>query len=158
VANPEEPSPRDLPGLGLAAYVGLLGVICAAGVIGVSVAWYSVIAGGQSLSPTRVSYGGVVDPVMLRPLRTAGLLGPTEIPDAYHAEDSNGEAACALAGRRVVRLSAEAGAQSLAFDDIIEVTGGDGGVTIRGPAVTLSCRFSHGEGGASFRAMLDHRG
>lgn len=152
-----ETSPPMLPGLGLAAYVALLALICVVGVVGVSISWYSLVVGGQSLSPNRVSYGGLVDPAMLRPLRAAGLLGTEEMPDAFHAENASGTAACAIVGDKVVRLSPASGAQTILLGDIEHVSGGDGGVTVRSPTTTITCAFEAGEGGGSFKAMLDHR-
>ena len=152
-----ETSPPVLPGLGLAAYVVLLALICVVGVTGLSVSWYSLVVGGQSLAPNRVSYGGVVDPAMLRPLREAELLGPTELPDAFHAENALGTEACAIVGERVVRLSVADGAQMVAFADIVEVAGGGDGVRVRSASTTLNCAFRAGEGGGSFRKMLEHR-
>ncbi len=158
MAIPDEHPQRQLPGLGLAAYVVILGIICTSGLVGLSVAWYSLFVGGQGLSPLRVSYGGLVDPSMLTSLREAGLLGPSELPDAFHAEDGISGDACAIAGKRVLRISREAGAQTILFEDIVELTGGDLGVTVRSPTTTIACAFRTGEGGGSFRAMLEHRG
>jgi hypothetical protein len=157
VSTPEELPQDRLPGLGLAAYVGLLAMICLAGMIGLTVSTWSLVVGSQHLSPQRVSYGGVVDPAMLAPLREAGLIGPKELPDAFHAETVTGSEACAISGDRVVRLSDAEGAQTLLLADISEVSGGDSGVVIRSATATISCVFRPGEGGGSFRAMLDHR-
>lgn len=153
----DAPPSERLPGCGLAAYVGLLLTIGSAGVIGLSFSWYSVVAGGDQLSPTRSSYGGVVDPAVLRPLRESGLLGETEIPDVFHAERLDGAAACAIVGDRLVRISAEHGAQQLRFDEILELTGSEAEVVATGTTATIACVFGPGEGGGSFKAMLDRR-
>lgn len=158
-----EPSPADappserLPGCGLAAYVGILLTIGSAGVIGLSFSWYSVVAGGDELSPTRTSYGGVVDPAVLAPLRAAGLLGQTEIPDVFHAERLDGEAACAIVGDRLMRVSAEHGAQQLKFSEITELSGSEAEVIAVGTTTTIACLFGPGEGGGSFKVMLERR-
>ncbi len=153
----EAETPERLPGCGLAAYVLLLLTIGSAGVIGLSISWYSLVAGGQQLSPLRSSYGGVVDPAVLRPLRDAGLIGGTEIPDVFHAERFDGEAACAIAGQRLVRLSGEHGPQTLPLAEITDVSGSEATVTAVGAGVTITCPFAAGEGGGSFKAMLDRR-
>ncbi len=153
----DAPPSERLPGCGLAAYVAILLTIGSLGAFGLAFSWYSVVAGSDQLSPTRSSYGGVVDPAVLRPLRTAGLLGPTEIPDVFHAERLDGEAACAIIGDRLVRLSAEHGAQELRFTEITELSGSESEVVAKGATLTIACVFGPGEGGGSFKAMLDRR-
>lgn len=154
---PAEPNPRDLPGCGLAAYVMIILSIASVGAIGMTVSWYSLVAGSQQLSPLRTSYGGVVDPAVLAPMRAAKLLGQEEIPDAFHAERADGQAACAISGTRLLRLSAEAGAQAVNLADITTVTGDDASVTSTAPNATIVCPFGPGEGAASFKAMLERR-
>lgn len=152
-----EPDPRTLPGCGLAAYVLVLLSIAGVGAVGMSISWYSLVAGSQALSPMRTSYGGVVDPAVLAPMRAAGLLERTEIPDAFHAERMDGEAACAISGTRLLRLSPEAGAQSVLLADITALAGDDASVTITAGATTITCPFGPGEGAPSFKAMLERR-
>lgn len=157
MTTPEAEPPQRLPGCGLAAYVCLLLLIGSAGVIGLSISWYSLVAGGQELSPLRSSYGGVVDPAVLAPLRAAGLIAPGEVPDVFHAERFDGEAACAISGKQLVRLSAEHGPQTLPLAEITEVSGTEATVTAVGARLTITCPFGSGEGGGSFKAMLDRR-
>lgn len=149
---PQHPQAR-LPGCGLAAYAALLLVIASAGAVGLTVSWYSLITGSEALAPTRMAYGGVVDPAVLAPMRQAGLLTSTELPDAFHAEVPNGTSACAISGGKVLRLSAEGGAQSLALDKVLSITGDATGVTVQGEP-TIRCPFRPGEGGESFLRML----
>ena len=157
MSTPEDSNPRKLPGCGLAAYVLLILSIAGVGAVGMTVSWYSLVAGSQQLSPLRTSYGGVVDPAVLAPLRTAKLLGESEIPDAYHAEAPDGSAACALVGTRVVRLSAESGAQTIQYADITGLEGTEATVTITASTGTIVCPFNEGEGASSFKAMLERR-
>ena len=95
----------------------------------------------------------MVDPSVLRPMRDAGLLTETEVPDAFHAEIGDGSQACGISSGRVVRLSAEAGAQSVALSSMTCVVGTAFAVTDHGEP-TITCRFREGEGGESFLRML----
>ena len=150
---PDHPQQR-LPGCGLAAYAGLLLFIASAGAIGVTVSWYSLITGSEALAPTRMAYGGVVDPAVLSPMREAGLLASGELPDAFHAEVPDGSSACAISGSKVLRLSRREGAQSLHLAGIRGIEGDPEGVTVRGEP-TIRCPFRPGEGGESFKRMLE---
>ena len=154
---PQGDHPQNtLPGCGLAAYAGLILLIAAAGAVGMTISWYSLVAGSQELSPLRTSYGGVVDPAVLGPLRAAGLLATDELPDAFHAERADGGAACAISGPHLVRLSA-AGAQSVDLVAITSVEGTESSVTVVSPSTTIVCEFGPGEGAGSFKAMLERR-
>lgn len=144
-----------MPGCGIGAYVVLLLAIATAGAIGMSISYYSLVAGGQALSPQRTSYGGLVDPGVLAPLRESGLITASEVPDAFHAEQADGSEACAIVGDRLVRLSYGEGNQSLKLADIEELTGTATKVVIRGPSFTITCPFGPDEGAESFRAMLE---
>ncbi|MDP2311772.1 MAG: hypothetical protein Q8P41_02630 [Pseudomonadota bacterium] len=147
--------PRQLPGCGLAAFAMLLVALFTLGFSGVLFSTYSILQSGNELTPRRLSYGGVVDPSMLRPLQDAGLIGPDEVPDAYHAENIDGTAACAISGGEVVRLSPE-GAQSMPVASITAVTGSDTEVVIQGDT-SIVCPFGADEGGERFRRMLENR-
>ncbi len=152
-APPDHPQ-NVLPGCGLAAYVVLLLTIASAGAIGVAISSYSLVAGGSALSPMRTSYGGVVDSRVLQPMREAGLLLIDEIPDAFHAESYDGSAACAISGDKLLRLSSDAGAQSVLLLDLVRVEGGETEVVAETATVTIRCPFRTGEGAGSFKAML----
>ncbi len=149
--------PGRLPGCGIAAFVGVLFVIFSAGVAGIIFSWYSMLTSGGELAPQNVSYGGVIDARMLAPMREAKLLGPTEIPDVFHAENVGGTEACAVSSEKVLRLSEDAGAQSIPLAAITEVTGTDTEVTIRSAEATITCPFEPGEGAPRFKRMLDNR-
>lgn len=152
--------PRQLPGCGLAAFAMLLICIFTVGISGVLFSTYSILQSGNELTPRNLSYGGVVDPVMLVPLRDAGLIGPDEIPDAFHAENVPGTEACAISDGKVMRIGA-AGAQSMPIASISSVTGSDTEVVIHGDASSggpsLVCHFGPDEGGDRFRRMLENR-
>ncbi len=153
MALPPDHPHQQLPGCGLAAYVGLLLLIASAGMIMMSVSWYSIVAGGSALSPLRTSYGGVVDPRVLAPMREAGLLGKDELPDAFHAEAYDGSSACAISQEVLLRLSDE-GAQRLPLAELEGVSGNDSEVVAVGAGVTIRCPFRPGEGAGSFKVMI----
>ncbi len=153
----DEAPPRErLPGCGLAAYVTVLGLIFSVGVVGVVVSWGSLFAGSSATAPTRLSYGGVVDPAVLRPMRDAGLVAEGEVPDAFHAEVLTGHYACAISGGEVLRLSQDGG-QSISLAEIESVTTDGRDVVVVGPGDTIRCPFGEGEGGDSFARMLQAR-
>lgn len=149
--------PGRLPGCGMAAWVMLLGVFFLIGLTGVLVSTYSLFTAGTQLSPMRLSHGGVIDARMLKPMRAAGLLGPEEIPDAYHAENLAGTAACAISEGRLLRLSEESGPQVVRLTTITDVTGDETQVTVRSGDATITCPFNPGEGAESFKSMLENR-
>ncbi|MFN7142161.1 MAG: hypothetical protein ACK4YP_00170 [Myxococcota bacterium] len=148
--------PGRLPGCGIAAFVGVLFVIFSLGVTGIVFSWYSMLTSGGELAPQKVSYGGVIDARMLKPMREAGLLGANEIPDLFHAENIGGTEACAVSSGKLLRLDAEDGAQSLPLASVTSVTGDETQVTVTGE-ITITCPFRPGEGAEKFRRMLEHR-
>lgn len=148
--------PKQLPGCGLAAFALLLFTIFSIGVTGISVSTYSILTAGEHLTPQRLSYGGVVDRRMLEPMREAGLLGPDELPDVYHAENATGSEACAVSTGRLLRIDAEGGHQ-VPLASITSVGGTDLEVVIHATDTSLVCHFGEGEGGDRFRRMLENR-
>lgn len=156
MALPADHPQQKLPGCGLGAYVFLLLFIASAGAIGVVVSWYSLITGSEATAQTRLAYGGLIDPAILRPMREAGLLGETEVADAFHAELPNGANACAISGGKLLRLSQDKGAQSMPLASILHSELTEAGVTITGEIV-IECAFRPGEGGESFQRMLSAR-
>ena len=149
--------PRErLPGCGLAAYVGLLLFIGSAGAIGLVLSWGTLITGSEALAPTRLSYGGVIDPAILRPMRNAKLIAENEVPDAFHAETPDGQAACAISGGEVLRLS-PAGAQSVPLAEVTAVAMVGTNVHVESARGAITCIFREGEGGDSFLRMLERR-
>ena len=143
--------PANIPGCGLAAFALLLLCIMAIGLTGVGVLTYSVFTGGEALSPTKFSYGGLVDPSILRPMRDAGLIGPTELPDAFHSENSDGTSACAISSGRLVRVGPDA---QMPLSSIRAIEGTDNEVIAVGDT-RITCWFGDDEGGDRFRRMLE---
>jgi len=150
-----EPPYRQLPGCGLAGFAMLLLAIFTVGISGVFLSTYSILTSGNELTPRNLSYGGVVDAAMLKPLRDAGLIDEGEIPEAYHAENVEGTAACAISGGEVMRVGG-GGAASMPLTSITSVGGTDEAVVITGDT-TFTCTFGKDEGGARFRRMLENR-
>lgn len=156
----EAPSPHQLarirqamPGCGLAAYLVILLTIATAGVVGMSIALWSLIAGSETSSPYNLAYGGMVDPAVLEPMREAGGLGPEEIPEAFHMETLDGSSACALSGGQLIRL--ERGTVTrLSLREVQKVEDRPDGVSVKGP-IEIFCPFSAGEGGDRFRRMVE---
>lgn len=146
--------PEKVPGCGLAAFAMLLLVQFTIGVIGVSIATYGVFTSGEALSPMRLSYGGMVDVRMLRPLRAAGLLGPDELPDAYHAENVDGSSACAISQGRLIRVGPN---DEMPVAEIREVRGDALRVEAVGEGRSVVCTFGEDEGGDRFARMLENR-
>lgn len=150
---PDHPH-QQLPGCGLAAYAGLLMLIASAGAVMMGFSYYSLIASGNDLSPMRTAYGGLVDARVLQPMRDAGLLGPEELPDAFHAEAYDGSAACAISQDVLLRLS-DQGAQRLPLAELEGATGDETEVIAVGAGVTIRCAFRPGEGAGSFKVMVE---
>lgn len=150
---PDHPH-QTLPGCGLAAYAGLLMLIASVGAVMMVFSYYSLLSSGSALSPMRTSYGGVVDPRVLQPMRDAGLIGPTELPDAFHAESYDGDEACAISKDVLLRLSDADGAQRLPLRELEAVSGSDTEVIAVGAGVTIRCQFRPGEGAGSFKVMV----
>ncbi|MES2642592.1 MAG: hypothetical protein V4850_24120 [Myxococcota bacterium] len=152
--------PRQLPGCGLAVFAMLLVCIFTVGITGVLFSTFSILQSGNELTPRRLSYGGVVDPVMLVPLQEAGLIAVGEIPDAYHAENVPGTEACAISGGKVMRIGVD-GKKVMPLASITSVTGSDAEVVIHGAEVSgdtsLVCHFGPDEGGERFKRMLENR-
>jgi hypothetical protein len=155
-ASPQPDTPRQVPGCGLAAFALLLFTIFVIGLTGVSISTLSILTAGEQLSPQKLSYGGVVSPQMLAPLRDAGLIGPDEVPDAYHAENVTGSEACAISGGRLLRLGGAAGNQEMPIASITAVESTDDAVEVRG-ATTIICQFGPDEGAERFANMLRNR-
>ena len=103
-------------------------------------------------SPYALTYGGNVEPGLLGPLLASGLVGPDEVPDAFHAEDVLGRTACALKDDRFLRVGPE-GAFSLPLA-AITATEVAGGVQVTGEERSVLCRFEPEEGADRFARML----
>ncbi len=134
----------------------MLFFIGSAGAVGVVLSWGTLITGSEALAPTRLSYGGVIDPAVLRPMRNAKLIAENEVPDAFHAETPDGAAACAISSGKVLRLS-PGGAQAIPLDAVQSVGMVEQNVRIVGATDEITCIFREGEGGDSFLRMLERR-
>jgi hypothetical protein len=148
--------PQRVPGCGLAAFVVLLFCLFSVGMTGILVSTYNMFSSGIELSPQKVSYGGVVDPAVLRPMRDAGLLAEGEVPDIFHAESVMGASACAVSQGKLLRLS-EHGPQSIPLAEITQVEGDETRVTVTSATDNITCLFAPGEGGDRFKRMLENR-
>lgn len=150
-----KPLPKEqLPGCGYGAYVFVLLVIFAGGVTGLTLSTWVLWQSGAQLSPMNMSYGGLVDPRVLAPMRVHGLLGETEIPDVFHAERIDGSVACAIAGGELRRLGPDGEKERLAIAEIREVEATDTEVRAVGPQGSVTCYFNPGEGADRLARML----
>jgi hypothetical protein len=160
---------RTMPGCGLAVYAGVLLAIMTMGVVAMLLSGLTIVSSSNAARPTRLMYGGDVEPYLLNGLRTVGLLEKAQVPDAFHAEDWTGMAVCALTSTRVLRLGPEgAYSVSIAASTATEVPGG---VQIEGPwqptptgidgrpqsaaPGTITCAFEPNDGGDRFVSMLN---
>lgn len=143
---------QNMLGCGMAAYSFVLLGIFAVGVVGLSLATYTIFFAGEAASPMNLSYGGLTSPVFLEPLEAAGLITAGEAPDAYHAEALDGSVACALHEGDLLRLSAE-GAFRMPLATVTAVDEVPEGVRVVGEREVL-CRFNAGEGADRFARML----
>lgn len=144
-----------LPGCGLAAYVLVLGGFFMLGMTGVGLWALTVVDASSGASPNRLVFGGSAPPYLLQPLRDAGLIGETEIPDVFHPETLDGSTACAVSRGVLLRIGPE-GASRLDLDEVTEVSGTELTVVVEGPT-TITCNFGPGEGGDRFLRMLKAR-
>jgi hypothetical protein len=143
-----------MPGCGMGLYVMVLVVIFAGGVTGMSLSMWVLWQSGANLSPMNLSYGGVVDPRILAPMRVAGLLGEDEIPDAFHAERIDGSVACAISSGELRRLGADGETERLPVAALTSITREENEVTAVGPTGRIQCFFNPGEGADRFERML----
>lgn len=173
---PVEPSRKDaatihrtMPGCGLAAYLGVLLTIMTLGGTAMLMSGLTIVSSSQAARPTRLMYGGDVEPYLLTGLRTVGMLQPGQVPDAFHAEDWSGMSVCALTSTDVLRLGSE-GAFTLPIAAVGSVKEVAGGVQIDGPwqptavglngrpqtasTATVLCAFEPNDGGDRFVTML----
>lgn len=150
---------RGLPGCGMAAYAVLLLLLCLVGLAGMVGAVLLALRPGGQGGPSPLQAGSEVAVWRLQPMRDAGLLKLTEVPDAYHDESASldGTKACALSGGRVLRL-AEGQGTAIPYAEIasVEEKPDDGGrtVVVKGQGKVASCRFRKGEGGDRFARQI----
>lgn len=146
----------QIPGCGFALYVVILLVFFILGVVGISMSTLTIFDASKNADPYRLTYGGNVEPALLTPMRNAGLLGPDEVPDAFHAENLMGDVACAIKGTELLRLDA-GGPVRFPLASITAVEPTEAGVRVVG-AQTVFCAFGPGEGADRFTRMLGHPG
>ena len=154
---------KGLPGCGLAAYAGLLMVLCVVGMAGMAGGFIGVLFQDNKKGDLPLQPGTQTAVWALAPLRDAKLLRIDEIPLAYHAERSDASVACALLADRLVRVE-DGRPYTLPYTSIREVTA-EGrestGVTVtahgtplEGGEDTVTCIFQANEGGNKFDRQL----
>lgn len=158
----------QLPGCGLAAYMTLLLLVMTFGGTMALMSGLTIVSSSQAARPTRLMYGGDVEPYLLNGLRSVNLLEAGVVPDAFHAEDWSGMAVCAVTPSAVLRLGAE-GALRLPLGAISGVTETAEGVRVHGswepvantlvpapkaPIDEVVCAFEPNDGGDRFASML----
>jgi hypothetical protein len=86
-------------------------------------------------------------------MRAAGLLGPDEVPDAFHSTRVDGQEACAISGGKLLQLT-PTGTDQMPIASITSVeVQKDGSVVATGDH-TITCPFGPDEGGERFARML----
>jgi hypothetical protein len=146
----------NLPGLGLAAYTGLLGCLCLLGVAGIFGGTMLLIQPDKRAASPLMP-GAQVGVWRLAPLRKAGVLDITTVPLAFHDESllMTGSTACAMLHDRIIRVEEEQGTQ-IFFAEITDVQVDEAeSVTLTGPEGSLRCHFGPGEGGTRFARQIE---
>lgn len=158
----------SMPGCGLAAYMTVLLVVMTFGGTMALMSGLTIVASSEAARPTRLMYGGDVEPYLYNGMRAAKLLGEFEVPDAFHAEDWTGMSACAVTRTDVLRLGTE-GALTIPFAAITDIVPDADGVRVRGswsavpndivpspsgPVSEVLCRFAPADGGDRFLSMV----
>ena len=143
------------PGCGLGLYAGLLFVVFLLGLAGMAIATVGIVGQALSENPRELRAGVQIDPWRFQPLRDAGLLGPDELPAAFHDESRNltGDPACAMTLDAVLRVQ-EGQGRRLPFDQMASIEATERGgqeVLLMSPkpgsaAPTIGCVFGPGEG------------
>jgi len=160
---------RTMPGCGLAVYAGVLLAIMTMGITAMVLSGLTIVSSSNAARPTRLMYGGDVEPYLMNGLRIVGLLKKGQVPDAFHAEDWTGMAVCALTSTAVLRLGPE-GAYTVPLT-AATATEVAGGVQIEGPwtptptgidgrpqsgaPTVITCGFEPNDGGDRFAGMIN---
>jgi len=157
-----------MPGCGLAAYITLLLIIMTLGGTMALMSGLTIVASGDAARPTRLMYGGDVEPYLYNGMRGAKLLAENEVPDAFHAEDWTGMSVCAVTRTELLRLGSE-GALKIPFSAVTDVVTDVDGVRVQGawnavpndlvppppaPVSEVFCRFAPTDGGDRFLSMV----
>jgi hypothetical protein len=150
----------EVPGCGLAVYVGLLAVGCLAGIVGITLATMQLFQGQGENGPQPYLHGGQVAVWQLAPMHRSRLIGVTEVPSGWHDESPgyDGEVACAMMSDRLVRIQ-EGQGTTIPYAELIEVSAeGDDNhgmkVTARSASASITCAFRMLEGGDRFERQL----
>lgn len=160
--TPSETHPSEnMPGCGIASYGCLLLVFFVLGIVGLVVSSMSLVQTSLSRPPFSFVSGRQVEVWRLQPMRDAGLLQLTEIPEWYHDESSDGTQACALQPDALLRVH-NGDAWRVPYSDmiisksirdqdimvgIVELQGGD----------SIHCLFAPGEGVERFTREVNKR-
>lgn len=153
------------PGCGLGLYAIMLLTISAVGFIGMAIGAFGMFVQLSSVNPKELTSGSEVDAWRLQPLRDAGVLGPDEVPAAWHDEsaDLGGDPACALLLDRAIRVN-EGEGRSLPYAQIEKVellTPGAGQEVVLLTArpdsglQDVACRFGPREGGRDMLRQVE---
>jgi hypothetical protein len=86
------------------AYLTILVSLMLVGGAGLFFSTWSMLSAGSRMTPLRLTWGGVAEPMQLLPMREAGLLGPEEAPDIFVAETIDGKKACAVKDMVLLKL------------------------------------------------------
>ncbi len=154
--DPAAQTDERAPGCGLAAYAFLLLGISVVGMVGMTLGTIGILYQATETNPRALTSGTEAGAWRLQPLRDAGVLGPDEVPGAYHDEspDLMGSAACALTADRAIRVQDGEG-RSLAYADMADIelmvlgSGEEVVLMTARPdtdATDLACRFGPDEG------------
>ena len=146
-------------GCGLAAYAGLLLTICLTGIIGIVLSTQAMLM-QEPESVSRLIHGSQVATGRLQPMRDAGLLALTEVPDAWHDESGthDGTRACALIEGGVAALTDQT--ITIGFDAITEVAvvvleSGGAQVAVHAQSRSATCAFGPREGADRFVRQIE---
>ncbi len=167
IVDPNSPAARrdELPGCGLGLYAMLLILLGGLGLAGIGFATWALLAKGMAVNPKGWISGTEVQAFRLQPMRDAGLIGPDEVPAAWHDESDSlvGTPACAVLADRIVRVQ-EGDDRSLLWtdaDSVDQITSGDGMEAIIVTAKPdsgqqdIGCRFGPGEGAHSMLRQVE---
>ena len=165
--KPPIPEVDNVPGCGLAAYVGLLVVGCVLGMVGMANASWQIMNAPDAIVPRELRPGVQIAVWQLAPMRKAGVSGLTEAPDAWHDESPmwDGTVACALFADRVAKVDGEA-AYTIPYTtlDTVQAEGDEYGDGVKvhlagrgkaGEPVSFTCNFGPEEGGSRFATQLE---
>ena len=141
-------------------YAIVLMFICGLGLVGMCGATVSLL-NSEPNEARKLVHGSEVQVWRLQPLREAGLLKLTEVPEAWHDESPrfDGTTTCVITSSVVGRLE-NGQLQTLAWHEItatdVERTQDSVmTITIRSEATSFDCNFGPNEGADRFLRMVD---